>query len=72
MTAREALHALIDQLPDEQVDLAHLCLEELRDAAGTDGPPLDDDTLAALDRGLADIAQGRTKVSGEDEQGTCS
>lgn len=35
--------------------------KHLRDASDADGPPLDDEALAALDRGLADVAQGRTK-----------
>jgi len=34
-------------------------LEELRDAAEADGPPLDEEALASLDRGLADIAANR-------------
>ena len=34
---------------------------ERRDAADTGGPPLDAETLASLDRGLADIAAGRVK-----------
>jgi len=36
-------------------------LEDLRDAADSDGPPLDDEALVSLDRGLADIAAGRVK-----------
>jgi hypothetical protein len=35
--------------------------EDLRDAADNDGPPLDAATLASLDRGLADVAEGRVK-----------
>jgi hypothetical protein len=31
------------------------------DAADIDGPPLDPEALASLDRGLADIAAGRVK-----------
>ena len=61
MTTREALHELIDQLPDEQAEVARTWLEDLRDAADEDGPPLDAETLAALDRGLADVAAGRVK-----------
>ena len=57
MTAKEELHQLIDRLPDEQ---ARDLLEDLRDAADTDGPPLDEEVLASLDRGLADIAANRT------------
>jgi hypothetical protein len=61
MTTREALHHLVDQLPEDQVDLARHWLEDLRDAADADGPPLDAATLESLDRGLADVAEGRVK-----------
>ena len=56
MTVKEELHQLIDGLDDEQ---ARDLLEDLRDAADTDGPPLDEEALASLDRGLADIASNR-------------
>jgi hypothetical protein len=56
VTVKEALHRLIDGLDDEQ---ARDLLEDLRDAADTDGPPLDAEALASLDRGLADIAANR-------------
>jgi hypothetical protein len=59
MTTRDALHQLIDDLPDAQAELARAWLEDLRNAADEDGPPLDADTLGALDRGLADVAAGR-------------
>jgi len=62
MTTREALHQLADQLPDDQAELARVWLEDLRDAADADGPPLDAATLASLDRGLADVAEGRVKT----------
>jgi predicted transcriptional regulator len=58
MTVKEELHRLIDDLPEEQ---ARELLEDLRDAADADGPPLDAEALASLDRGLADIAAGRVK-----------
>jgi hypothetical protein len=61
MTPREALHRIVDQLPDDQADLARMWLEDLRDAADADGPALDAATLASLDRGLADVADGRVK-----------
>lgn len=67
MTTREALHQLVDQLPDEQAELARHWLEDLRNAADADGPPLDEDTLASLDRGLADAAEGRIKPLGQYE-----
>lgn len=61
MTTRETLHQLVDQLPDDQAELARMWLEDLRDAADDDGPPLDAATLASLDRGLAEISKGRVK-----------
>jgi hypothetical protein len=61
MTPREALHQLVDQLADDQVDLARHWLEDLRDAADGDGPPLDAATLESLERGLADVAAGSVK-----------
>ena len=45
----------------EQADLARLLLEDLLNAADKDGPPLDEKTLASLDRGLADVAAGRLR-----------
>ncbi len=56
MTVKEELHQLIDRLADEQ---ARDLLEDLRDAADIDGPPLDQEALTSLDRGLADIASNR-------------
>ena len=61
MTTKEALHHLVDELPEDQTELARVLLEDLRNAADAAGPPLDDETLASLDRGLADIAAGRVK-----------
>jgi len=61
MTAKEALHHLVDELPDEQAELARQWLEDLRHAADEEGPPLDAETLTSLDRGLADISAGRVK-----------
>ena len=61
MTTREALHHLVDQLREEQVDLARHWLEDLRDAADEDGPALDAAALESLDRGLADVAQRLVK-----------
>ncbi len=65
MTTREALHQLVDELPEDQAELAHACLQDLRDAADEDGPPLDSEALASLDRGLADLAAGRVKPLAE-------
>lgn len=61
MTIKEALHHLVDELPEDQTELARVLLEDLRDAGDVDGPPLDAETLASLDRGLDDIAAGRVK-----------
>jgi hypothetical protein len=59
MTSRATLHQLVDQLADEQAELARTWLEDLRDASDADGPPLDAASLASLDRGLADVSEGR-------------
>ena len=69
MTTRESLHHLVDQLPDDQAELARVWLEDLRDAADADGPPPDGATLASLDRGLADVSEGRVKSLGQYECG---
>ena len=67
MTTREALHHLVDELPEQQTELARLWLEDLRHAADEDGPPLEAEALASLDRGLADVAAGRVKPLAEYE-----
>lgn len=61
MTTREALHHLVDQLPEDHVDLARHWLEDLRAATDDDGPALDAAALASLDSGLADLANGQVK-----------
>jgi len=61
MTTKADLHSLVDDLAEDQADLARLLLEDLRDAADVDGPPLDEEALASLDRGIADVAAGRVK-----------
>ena len=61
MTTRETLHQLVDQIPDDQAELARMWLEDLRDASDADGPPLDAAAMASLDRGLADVLEGRVK-----------
>jgi hypothetical protein len=68
MTTRETLRKLVDELPDDQAELARVWLQDLRDASDAGGPPLDAATLASLDRGLADIAEGRTKPLEEYER----
>jgi hypothetical protein len=61
MTTKDALHQLVDQLPEGQARLARVWLEDLRDAADVDGPSLDAAALASLDRGLSDVAEGRVE-----------
>jgi hypothetical protein len=68
MTTRETLHRLVDELPDEKAELARVWLEDLRDAADENGPPLDAEALASVDRGLADVAAGRVKSIEEYER----
>ncbi len=65
MTTREELHQLVDELPEDQAELAHGWLQDLREAADDDGPPLDADALVSLDRGLGDLAAGRMKPLAE-------
>jgi predicted transcriptional regulator len=68
MTTREALHRLVDELPEDQAELARGWLQDLHDAADDEGPPLGADALASLDRGLADLAAGRVKPLAEYER----
>ena len=65
MTTREVLHSLVDELPDDQAELARVLLEDLRNAPDADGSPLDQETLDSLDRGLADVRAGRVKSLNE-------
>ena len=50
MTTREALHHLVDELPEEQAELAGLWLKDLRYAAGEARPPVDVEARASIDR----------------------
>jgi predicted transcriptional regulator len=68
MTTREALQQLVDELPEDQAELAHAWLQDLSAAADEDGPQLDPEALASLDRGLADLAAGRVKPLAEYER----
>jgi predicted transcriptional regulator len=61
VTTRETLHRLVDELPDDQAELARVWLQDLHDAPDAEGSPLDAAALASLERGLADIAAGRTR-----------
>jgi hypothetical protein len=68
MTNKEALHSLVDELPEDQAELALNLLEDLRDAADPHGPPLDEESIASVNRGLSDIAAGRVKSLDEYER----
>ena len=68
MTTKETLHQLVDELPEDQAELARQWLEDLRHAADDDGPPLDSETQDSLDRGLADISAGHVKSLEEYER----
>ena len=68
LTTREVLHELVDTLPEEQAELARVWLQDLCGAADEDGPPLDAQVLASLDRGLVDVAAGRVKPLSEYER----
>ena len=47
MTTREALHQLVDELPEDRAELARGWLQDLRDAADDDGPPFTPEALAS-------------------------
>jgi Putative addiction module component len=68
MTTKEALHSLVDEPPEDRAELARFLLEDLRGAADDHGPPLDEESLASVDRGIADIAAGRVKSIDEYER----
>ena len=68
MTTKDALHQLVDELSEDQADLARQWLEDLAHAADDGGPELDAEALASLNRGLADIASGRVKSLDEYER----
>ena len=61
MTVKDELHRLVDELADNQAGLAKQWLEDLKNAADEGGDSLSEQALESLDRGLADIAEGRTK-----------
>ena len=67
MTTKDALHTLVNELPEDQTELARFLLEDLRDAADSGGPPLGAESLASFDRGLADVAAERVKTLDEFE-----
>jgi hypothetical protein len=68
MTNRQAVHQLLDELPDELLTIAEERLAALRDdpflrflvTAPVSDEPLDDEDLAALAEAGAEIARGET------------
>lgn len=68
MATREDLLRLIDELPEDRAELARVILEDLNEAADEDGEPLSSEEHASLDRGLADIQEGRVKPLREYER----
>ena len=68
MTTRDALHQLLDSLPEELLPAAEARLAALRDdpflrfmlAAPEDDEPLDEEDLAALAEAEAEMARGET------------
>jgi len=54
--------------PRSKRSLARVWLEDLREAADENGPQLEAETLASIDRGLADVAAGRAKPLEEYER----
>ena len=62
-------HGIWSHLTKDDVDAGRVVkgvrFQDLRDAADEDGPPLDAEALASLDRGLADLAAGRVKPLAE-------
>jgi hypothetical protein len=76
MTSREAIHQLLDALPDELLPAAEARLAALRDdpflrfmlAAPEDDEPLDEEDLAALAEGKAALERGDTITLDEFER----
>ena len=67
MTVKEELHQLVDQLPERSLVEVRQFIEDLNLAVEPD-ESLDVATLESLDRGLADLAAGRTKALEEYER----
>jgi len=59
MSTKDILHRIVEELPEAQAELALEWLEDLREANDLEGRPLDEESLASLDRGLDDISTGR-------------
>lgn len=70
MENRQALHTLVDELPEPELPAAKRFLEYLRQAADplrlalesapVDDEPLTEEDLAAIGEGFADRAEGET------------
>lgn len=71
MEDRQALHTLVDELPEPELPAARRLLESLRQhpedplrlvlsAAPLDDEPVTDEDLAAIREGLAEKARGET------------
>jgi hypothetical protein len=59
MNTRKEIHPLVDKLSEGKAEFVSEWLQDLRDANDEEGPPLDAEALASLDRGLADLAAGQ-------------
>lgn len=72
MPAREALHHLVDDLPDDEIARAERVLRALLESAEEEGPlhaldsapeddePPSDEERLAVEEGLRDLREGRT------------
>ena len=59
MTAKEELHRLVEEMPEQR---ARELLEELRDASpSADDEPLSEEDIASIERGMEDVRAGRVK-----------
>ncbi len=59
MTAKEELHQLVEEMPEQR---ARELLEELRDTcASVDDEPLSEEDVASIERGMEDVRAGRVK-----------
>jgi hypothetical protein len=60
MPVRQKRHQLVDELPDEYIDVVSKYVDDLR-ASEIDDEPLSTDDVASIELGLEDIRQGRVK-----------
>jgi hypothetical protein len=56
MTTKEMLHQLVEQIPDEHLEMALATLENLND-----NEPMSEEALADLDQAMAEAAAGQLK-----------